>query len=144
RVGTISRRKTDASTRSGRSGRSTARAATSSRRTRNRSNGDGSHDGGGGRGGRGQPRGSSRRESRPVLPVPARGAQRAAQGDLADVRRAEEGDDRHHHFRVDPGDRDRFDGRVLPVGVREAGCEDVLVPELRWYAIQTTAGHENK
>ncbi|PYP35331.1 MAG: transcription termination/antitermination factor NusG [Gemmatimonadetes bacterium] len=64
---------------------------------------------------------------------------------MADVRRIEEGDDGDRHLRHDTGHRDRPDGRVLPVDVREAGGEVALVPvELRWYAIQTTAGHENK
>src|SRR6185312_17128916 len=57
---------------------------------------------------------------------------------------AEESHDRDHHFRLGAGHHDRTHGFALPVGLREAGGEAVLMPDLRWYAIQTTAGHENK
>src|SRR6266487_330797 len=134
RVGIISRPRTGGSTPSGPSGKSSARAATSSSNTRNRSSGHG-----GARDGR-VPAGPARAD-RGFLP---RCAGRGAQGHLAHAGRAQEGDPRDRRVRDDPGHRDRSHGHDVPARVREGRREAVLMSEHRWYAIQTTAGHENK
>src|SRR5438132_776013 len=134
RAGTTSPRRTGASTRSGRSGRSTARGATNSSRTRNRSSGgDGST----------RTLGPELAPTRVGIPL-GPGARGSAQGDLAHMGGAEEGDWRDRRLRARAGDRHRAAGLVPAARVRHRDREAVLMSEHRWYAIQTTAGHENK
>src|SRR3989442_15141461 len=76
--------------------------------------------------------------------LPAGRAGGGPQGHLADLGRAQEGDDGHRAVRHPAGSRDRVDGLDPPVRVRDRGGEVLLMSEHRWYAIQTTAGHENK
>src|SRR5207249_4833438 len=132
KAGTTSRPRTGGSTRNGRSGRSTARGAISTSRTRNRSSDDG------------RARQPEAELAGPGGGLPARRALGAPQGHVADVGRAEEGDDRHHRLRRRPGALHRTAGLGPAGGVRDPGREAVLMSEHRWYAIQTTAGHENK
>src|SRR5439155_1247 len=49
-----------------------------------------------------------------------------------------------HRLRRRPGALHRTAGLGPAGGVRDPGREAVLMSEHRWYAIQTTAGHENK
>src|SRR5205823_14240263 len=63
---------------------------------------------------------------------------------LAIVGRAEEGDGRDRRLRAHAGHRHRAAGFVPAARVRDRDREAVLMSEHRWYAIQTTAGHENK
>src|SRR2546425_8496021 len=132
KAGTTSRPRTGGSTRNGRSGRSTARGAISTSRTRNRSSDDG------------RARQPEAELAGPGGGLPARRALGAPEGHVADVGRAEEGDDRHHRLRRRPGALHRTAGLGPAGGVRDPGREAVLVSEHRWYAIQTTAGPENK
>src|SRR2546421_306278 len=132
KAGTTSRPRTGGSTRNGRSGRSTARGAISTRRTRNRSSDDG------------RARQPEAELAGPGGGLPARRALGAPQGHVADVGRAEEGDGRHHRLRRHPRGLHRAAGLVPAAGVRDLRREAVLMSEHRWYAIQTTAGHENK
>src|SRR3989442_6397733 len=133
RAGTISRPKTGGSIPSGRNGRSTARGATSRRRTRSRSSGDG---------GTRTPRVG---RAAPCLGVRDRaGAGGSPQGHLAQLGRAQEGDRGDRRVRDQPGRADRAHGLDAAAGVRDGGGQPVQMTDHRWYAIQTTAGHENK
>src|SRR2546430_14030891 len=124
--------RTGASTPSGWNGGSTARGATSTSRIRNRSSGDG-----------------SARQHRAELAragggLPAGRPGGDPQGHLADLGGAQEGDDGHRDLRHPAWSRDRADGLGPPVRVRDRSGEVLLMSDHRWYAIQTTAGHENK
>jgi len=132
KAGTISRPRTGGSTPNGRSGRSTARGAISSRRTRNRSNGDG-------RSSRAAVPSCVGRTRRPLVPVLARRAQRAAQGDVADVDELKKATTVIVIFVTILGIAIGLMTRSSS-DVREAGGEAAVVPDLRWYAIQTTRG----
>src|SRR5207253_7580396 len=99
--------------------------------------------------GRSRPRGWSGNAGpseprRRVLPRRRVGAEAR---DLARRAAGPVGHDRDHHFRADPGPHDHG------AGFRAAGAahpavafalRPVITMEHRWYAIQTTAGHENK
>src|SRR3989441_198637 len=132
KAGTTSPPRTGASTPSGWNGGSTARGATSTSRIRNPSSGDGS----------GRQHGAKLARAGGGLPAGRAGGD--PQGHLADLGRAQEGDDGHRAVRHPVGSRDRVDGLDPPVRVRDRGGEVLLMSEHRWYAIQTTAGHENK
>src|SRR3989442_14932714 len=133
RAGTISRPRTGGSIPSGRNGRSTARGATSRRRTRSRSSGDG---------GTRTPRAG---RAAPRLGVRDRaGAGGSPQGHLAQLGRAQEGDRGDRRVRDQPGRADRAHGLDAAAGVRDGGGQPVQMTDHRWYAIQTTAGHQKK
>src|SRR3989442_8503885 len=133
RAGTISRPRTGGSIPSGRNGRSTARGATSRRRTRSRSSGDG---------GTRTPRAG---RAAPRLGVRDRaGAGGSPQGHLAQLGRAQEGDRGDRRVRDQPGRADRAHGLDAAAGVRDGGGQPVQMTGHRWYASQTTAGHEKK
>src|SRR5947209_8368300 len=132
KAGTTSPPRTGASTPSGWNGGSTARGATSTRRTRNPSSGDGSA---------GQ---HGAELARPGGGLPAGSPGRDPQGHLADVGGAQEGDDGHRDLRRAARPAHRLDGLVAAADLRRRRGEVLLMSEHRWYAIQTTAGHENK
>src|SRR5438034_1211935 len=137
RAETISRRRTGGSTPKASSGRSTAPGVTGTSRTRSPSSGDGSA---------GQPQGTGLEGQlgRPGHRVPAGRARGDPQGHLAHVGGAQEGDDGHRDLRRAARPAHRLDGLAAAADLRGAGREAVLMSEHRWYAIQTTAGHENK
>src|SRR5207247_8998390 len=65
-------------------------------------------------------------------------------GNLAGLVVAQEGD-RGDHRVCDPAGRpDRAHGLDAAAGIRDGGGQPVQMTDHRWYAIQTTAGHENK
>src|SRR5438445_67228 len=72
------------------------------------------------------------------------GAGGSPQGNLAQLGRAQEGDRGNRRVRDQPGRADRAHGLDAAAGVRDGGGQPVQMTDHRWYAIQTTAGHENK
>src|SRR3989442_12838369 len=115
------------------SGRSTAPGATSRRRTRSRSSGHGST--GAPRAGLAAPRLGVRDRS---------GARGGPQSHVAELGGAQEGDRGDHRVRDPAGRPYRAHGLDAAAGIRDGGGQPVQMTDHRWYAIQTTAGHENK